>query len=125
MQNENYNKYEKINKSKSRKVWKKLLKRIEPAKGYSTEEYYGVAILRLKKNGSYQIKLIHDYEKHSIMSSAIITETQNEAMKIYLILDWFSKDDSLRAASTNDINLDEEEDEVTNDDFDNLLKQRS
>jgi len=117
----NYNKYKKHDKSKSKKIWRKLLKRITPADGYDVEDYYGVALLRLKKNGDYQIKLIHDYGKRSIMSSSIVEKDQDKALKMYEILDWFAKDEHLRVDDVDDIDLDEEDSEDENIEFDESI----
>jgi hypothetical protein len=98
--------------SNSRGVWKKLLSNFKPYSGYEVDKYYGISLLKLKSGGMYNIKLIYDYDSHGKFSNAYAVEDLQKALKIIEILEWFADDDHLRAASDDDIDIDETDDEI-------------
>ena len=106
-----YNKIDNINK---RTVWKKLLNNFTPYNGFEVEDYYGVSLIKLKKGGLYSIRLIHDYTSRGLMSSSYVVTDFQRALKILSILEWFAKDEMLRAVE------DDEETDLDEEDSDDL-----
>ena len=93
------NSYDKIDKSNQRDLWEKLLTNFIPHSDYDVKEYYGVSLIKKKKGGMYSIKLIHDYDSNGKFSSAFEMESMKRTLSMIAILEWFAKDDHLRAAS--------------------------
>ena len=86
-----------------------------PYSGYEVDDYYGVSLLKKKKGGVYSIKLVHDYDSNGKFSSAYEVEDLQRAIKIIEILEWFAKDDELRATSDNkELDLDAVDDDDLN-----------
>lgn len=75
-----------------KEIIKKLLMKFTPHEGYSVENYYGVAYMKLKKNNQHQLRLIHDYGKRSLLSSAIVFDNFDTCMKVLRILEQNSRD---------------------------------
>ncbi len=73
-------------------IHKALLIKFDAPKGYSVDSYYGTAIMKLKKNNKYQIKLLYDYSKHAQTSNSIYFDTVDGAMRAFVLLEEFSKD---------------------------------
>ena len=74
--------------------YKMLLDRLfsgsEP-EGYSLEKYYGVMIMKIKRNNKYQIRLQYDYKNRNMINGKPVEFTSPEAaMNAYVILDKFS-----------------------------------
>lgn len=100
--------YNKTNHDNQIKTWNKLLTKFKPYSTFDVKDYYGVSLIKLKHNGAYSIKLIHDYTSRSLTSTAYVVEDFTKAMKIISILEWFAKDDHLRPeVDEDDIDLDE------------------
>ena len=56
--------------------------------GYQKTKYYGVSLMKLKKNGEYSLKLLYDYAKgNSITSNSIQIKDKEKALRIYKLLD--------------------------------------
>ena len=56
--------------------------------GYKKTKYYGVSLLKLKKNGKYSMKLIYDFKNgNTITSNAIEISDCEKALRIYKLLD--------------------------------------
>ena len=110
------NNYNKKDRTTSRGVWKQLLSSFRPYKGYDVEDYYGVSLLKKKKGGVYSIRLIHDYDSHGKFSDNYEVSDLQEAIKIIEILEWFAKDEHLRAIVHDDkIDLDAIDDDSEDD----------
>lgn len=75
-----------------RELLKKILLKFTPYEGYSVENYYGVAYMKLKKNNQHQLRLIHDYAKRSLLSSPIVFEDFKTCMKVLALLERNSND---------------------------------
>jgi len=105
------NSYNKIDKSKSRSVWKKILEEFKPYSGFEVDNYYGVSLIKRKRGGMYSIKLIHDYDSNAKFSSALEIADFQRAIKYIEILEWFAKDEELRPKEENtELDLDAEDD---------------
>lgn len=101
MQRENY--------KKKTKVFEAIMKEFKPYEGFQVEDYYGVSLLSIKRNGKFNIKLVYDYDKRSLTSNAVEIETMEKATKILLILDYFKKDKTDKPKSIEAIDLDVED----------------
>lgn len=91
-----------------RQIHKKLLTKFTPYSGYSVDNYYGVAYMKYKKNNQHQLRLIHDYGKHSILSTPITFDSFETCMKILAILEKYSNDGSV-------VSLDDELEDMLKD----------
>lgn len=101
------NSYNKKDMTKSRGVWRQLLSNFIPYKGYDVDDYYGVSLLKKKKGGVYSIRLVHDYDSRGKFSDNYEVTDLQKAIKIIEILEWFAKDEHLRAIVHDDkIDLD-------------------
>lgn len=61
--------------------------------GYSLENYYGVMIMRVKRNGKYQIRLQYDYKNRNMVNGKPVEfSTLEVALLAYEILDNNSKE---------------------------------
>ena len=60
-------------------------------KGYDLFNYYGVMMMRIKKNGKYQIRLQYDFLTHAVNSKPIEFKDFKTAIAAYELLDKFSK----------------------------------
>ena len=59
-----------------------------PHPDYSISSYYGVAYMKIKKNGFHQLKLIHDYKNGNMkLSSPIVFEDFDTCIGIMTILE--------------------------------------
>jgi len=86
-------------------VLKQILDKITPHKDYLVEDYYGVSLIKMKRTGYYNIKLIYGYDKYSKMSSELEIKEIKKALIIYELLDEFSVDKRDKV-NTDDIDLD-------------------
>lgn len=68
-------------------VFKELMKFFKPYAGFEVEDYYGVSLLKIKKNGTYSIKLLYDYDKHALASNPLSTDSLDKALQVYALLD--------------------------------------
>lgn len=69
----------------------KILSRFTPHPDYSITDYYGVAYMKIKKNGHHQLKLIHDYKNGNMkLSSSIEFEKFELCITIMSILEEFN-----------------------------------
>ena len=60
--------------------------------GYDLFNYYGVMIMKYKRNGQYQIKLQYDYKNRNMINgSAVHFSDFDAALKAYQILEQHSK----------------------------------
>jgi hypothetical protein len=67
---------------------RKLMMEFKVPDGYKKTKYYGVSLMKLKKNGKYSLKLLYDYVKgNSIASNAIEISDCEKALRIYKLLD--------------------------------------
>ena len=60
--------------------------------GYDVFDYYGVMIMKYKKNGKYQIKLQYDYKNRNMINGKSKEFTDFKAVvKAYELLEEFSR----------------------------------
>ncbi len=62
-----------------------LLKLFSPYSGFKVDEYYGVSMMRLKKNDKYSIQLMYDYRKLS--KNGVLVDNLEQAIDVVRILD--------------------------------------
>lgn len=71
--------------------WNKLIGMFQPYDGYEVDKYYGVSMIRTKKESKYRIKLMYDYTNVAKLSvNQIEVDSLDKALKIYEILDIFA-----------------------------------
>ena len=71
--------------------------------GYKLEDYYGVMIMKIKRNGKYQIRLQYDYKNRNMVNGKPVEFiSADAAMVAYSILDKFSAD-NIRAEEQENI----------------------
>ena len=87
LEKERYNKYR----------W--FLEQVKPYKGFDADDYYGVAVIRVMKNGTYDIKLQYSYDSNAKNGSAFKVDTLDEVLEWYELMDSFSVDKSLTRKS--------------------------
>ena len=63
-----------------------------PFKGFMVKEYYGVSVLKIKKNGYYNIKLVYDYGNHPMMSNILEVPDLERMLHVVRVLEERSKD---------------------------------
>ena len=81
IEKENYNKYR----------W--FLEQVEPYKGFEIDNYYGVQMMTVKRDCSYDLRLQYDYgDKHPQNGSAFKVETFIEAVEWMALMDSFKVD---------------------------------
>ncbi len=88
----------------------KALKLFIPAKGYELHQYYGVSLIKLKKNNKFSIKLMHGWSesgKNSVMSKEVIVDKFEDAIQLYTLLEQFSQDGETKSASLDFLNKSE------------------
>jgi hypothetical protein len=93
---------------------KKILNQFKPHKDYELEDYYGTSIMRLKRDGQWSIKLLHDYVSgNSKTSSGIKVKTFDDAVEICKILNEYAVDktDVIKEFNLEDMYSEEEDDE--------------
>ncbi len=86
---------------------KKALKLFIPAKGYELNQYYGVSLIKLKKNNKFSIKLMHGWSesgKNSMMSEAVTVANIEDAIQLYTLLEQFSQDGETKSANLDFLN---------------------
>lgn len=67
--------------------YKQLMNTFEPAKDFKVKDYYGVAMMSVKKNDNVQIRLQYDYgSKHPVNGKPIEVDDIEQAMIIYHVL---------------------------------------
>ena len=89
---------------------KEALKLFDPAKGYAVDNYYGVSIIKLKKNNKYSIKLMYGYSqsgKNSVMSEGVIVDKPEDAIQLYTLLEQFAKDGETKSEKLDFLNKSE------------------
>ena len=66
----------------------KILSLFTPHKDYAINNYYGVAYMKMKKNGHHQLKLIHDYKNGNMkLSSALDFDDFDLCMQTLVLLE--------------------------------------
>jgi hypothetical protein len=75
-----------ITEEEIEEYYSQIIKVFEKVEGFDIDDYYGVAIMSIKKNDSFQIRLQYDYEKKAINGNPIEIENIEKAMFIYYIL---------------------------------------
>ena len=65
-----------------------------PYGDYAVKDYYGVSLIKMKKNGKFSIKLIYDYSNTSKTSNPLEIDDVETALDIYRVLNKFAKDKS-------------------------------
>lgn len=67
------------------------LKDFIPYGEFEQADYYGVSMIKAKRDNKYRIKLIYDYNRNALMSKNQLEFNDiNEAMKVYEILDHYA-----------------------------------
>ena len=108
-----------MNREQQKQVWKQILQNFRPYSGYKVEDYYGVSLIKRKRGGLYSLKLIHDYDSNGKFSTAYEMEDFQRVVKTLEILEWFAKDDHLRAVQDNkEIDLDATDEELDSKEID-------
>ena len=64
----------------------KLLKKFTPPEGFKVEDYYGVALMTIKRNNHIQIRLQYDFNKKPINGSIYEFKDHNKAFLAFHIL---------------------------------------
>lgn len=66
----------------------KVLAKFKPYTGFSVEQYYGVSVLRLKKNDKFSIKLVYDFVNgNAKTSNAFIVDDLDTAYSLAQFLE--------------------------------------
>jgi hypothetical protein len=65
-------------------------------------------MMKIKKNGYWNIKLIYDYQKNSMMSNALEVETLSQALAVYGAMETFARDKTDTFTLTDVLSKDEE-----------------
>jgi hypothetical protein len=77
---------------REKQKWIKIIENFKPHKDYDVTDYYGVSMIKTKRDNKYRLKLIHDYTSNAVLSvSQIELNSLNEAWEFYRILDKFAK----------------------------------
>jgi hypothetical protein len=77
-------------KDKFNKLMSSYFHGTNPA-GYSIEDYYGVMIMKIKRNGKYQIRLQYDYKNRNMINGKPVEFISvDAAIEAYRILEKFS-----------------------------------
>ncbi len=63
----------------------------DPVKGFKLEDYYGVALMSVKKNDNFQIRLQYDYDKKATNSNPVELDNINDAILMYEVLTKYRK----------------------------------
>ncbi len=76
-------------------IWKYLISYFKPPENYGVDSYYGVSIMKMKKNNKFNLRLLYDYKKNSIMSkNSFECGTLKEAYELGTLLEKRAKDGS-------------------------------
>lgn len=71
-----------------KKKWQRILDRFIPYSGFDVSDYYGVSMIKTKRDNKYRVKLIYDYESNAKMSKNQLEITSlSDALEIYRILE--------------------------------------
>jgi hypothetical protein len=85
----------------------------KPYGEFKVSEYYGVSLMKIKKNGHYSIKLVYDYKDRALVSAnALDTDSLDKAVEIYKLLDSKSKDKTDKFSLDEIMKITNEEDEA-------------
>lgn len=80
--------------SENFEMYEALMTHLKPYGDYDVSDYYGVSLMKIKKNNKFSIRLIYDYKKHSLTSSQLEIDDLETAINVYRVLESFTKDKS-------------------------------
>ena len=83
LEKERYNKYR----------W--FLDQTIPYDGYKTKDYYGVMVMKVMRNNTYDIRLQYSYDSNAKNGSAFKVDTIDEVLEWYELMDSFAVNKSL------------------------------
>ena len=79
---------QKITEEDDQLIYENLMKEFKAPDGYIKKNYYGVASMRLKKNGDWNIRLQYDYSKsHAVNSEAISFDNVADYITALMVLE--------------------------------------
>lgn len=89
----------------SESLFHQIIKTFIPYSGYAVDDYFGVSMTSIKKNGYYSIRLLYDYKKHACMSkNSMEIPDIDRALTVYKLLDK-NKRDKTDKFSIDDLDL--------------------
>ena len=71
-----------------------FFKEVEPYDGFKVRDYYGIAVVTIKKNSTWDIRLQYDYEKNHKNGTPFKIDDIDELLDWYRLLDKHKKDKS-------------------------------
>lgn len=72
-----------------------FLEQVEPYDGFETNDYYGVMVMKVMKNGSFDIRLQYSYASNAKNGSAFKVETIEEVLEWLELMESFAVDKSI------------------------------
>ena len=61
-----------------------------PPEEFVVDQYYGVSMMTIKKNGAFSIQLQYDYKKRAIVSNSLELNELEQAIEAFRILSKYS-----------------------------------
>ena len=69
-----------------------LMKFFTPHPDYRKDQYYGVTMMRVKKNMAFSLQLQYGYKKSAENSNSLVIQDLSQALEAYRVLTKFAED---------------------------------